>query len=183
MATAIQRLRTDIVGLLKEYFDNEIDIKSSYNNIQIVPTDISYTSKPKYPFISYKINRLTNNSNNGALITRELVKSKDEGYKDIKETKVYQPKFTISFNSYSKDEEESQVLAEKLKEYFDFTGYYDLKYKDLIVTNIGTIQSRNLILNMAYEYRYGFDVEIRTITSVSRTIETIETFKVDKELK
>lgn len=183
MASAIERLRTDLIGLMKDYFDNKATFKDEYKDIPIVPTDIDYTDKPNYPFISYKVTSASDNATDGAIYSKEVVPSVDEGYEDIKETKTYQPKFIYSWNCYSNKEEESQVLAERLQEFFNYVGYYDLMYKDIVVVNIGKIQPRNLVLNMAYEYRYGFDVELRTVTSVSRTIETIDTFKVDRTIE
>lgn len=85
--------------------------------------------------------------------------------------------FTVSFNSYADLTEDSVENAMLARDWFKVTGRELLKDTlDVIITEIGEIQNRDINIGEEWERRQGFDVDFRAtdlvITDLSGWIET-----------
>lgn len=123
------------------------------------------------------------NDNQGGAIYSKLIESKDPKFEhDKEETLVLDSKFNISFNAYSNDLSECNSKALKAWEWFKFKGYYYLAYNNIVVVNVSNIQDRTVNIVDNYEYRKGFDIELRALHKIKRTTETIEKYKIEGEI-
>lgn len=145
----------------------------SYTGIKSVDTD-NPNIRPDYPFYSYKIT-----SYNPYAFTGQS-KLEEYGDEKYKETLYLQPNVVISFNSYSDTVDEANIEIFKAWEWFKFVGYQDLKNSNIVVINVGSIQDRTIYLEPDYEYRYGFDVELRLTHSIERIIDALKDFEFKK---
>jgi hypothetical protein len=85
-----------------------------------------------------------------------------------------QYRMTISFNVYAEDNETTMELAFKLHQWFLFLGSTYLQDNTLAVYQVGNIEDRTTFLVDSYEYKHGFDVQLRLTDEQVRAIETIE---------
>lgn len=153
-----------------------------YTGYLAVPTE-SENTKPKYPYLSYKVTTPYNPPNNQGNYSKKLVESLDNRFEyDIEETVELQPTFTISINAYSDDMFECQELIKKAHDWFKHVGYYDLLEKNVVVVDVQAFTDRTLLIVDHYESRYGFDVKLRTIDTIKRRVETIEKYSI-KEVR
>lgn len=119
----------------------------------------------------------------GAIRT-EIVDSIDEKFdKDILETMQLDSKFIISFNAYSNSSLESLSKVMQLWDFFKHKGRDELRNNNIVVVNLSNIQDRTIYIVDSYEYRQGFDVELRILHNIEKRIETIETYKVEGEIQ
>ena len=149
-------------------------IKALHEHLQcpIVPTDTA-ARKPDYPYASYKITSTQNNET--FWLEDETVPSINPVFEyDVLTTRFEQPQFTISFNTYSNDEEIAYNLAVKARDWFTFHG--DLLFVDMsiVVVHASNISDRTQQIVDDFERRYGFDVRIRSARAISKRVETIE---------
>lgn len=68
---------------------------------------------------------------------------------------------TISFNVYADKNESTIELAMKLRQWFLFVGQEHLQDNGIAVVNVGNIENRTTFLVDSYEYKHGFDVQLR----------------------
>jgi len=68
---------------------------------------------------------------------------------------------TISFNVYADKNETTIDNAIKLRQWFLFVGQDYLQDNGVAVVNVGNIENRTTFLVDSYEYKHGFDVQIR----------------------
>lgn len=85
--------------------------------------------------------------------------------------------FTVSFNCYADDSDIAIVNAMRARDWFKTIGREILKDTlDVVVTEIGEIQNRDINIGEEWERRQGFDVDFRAtdvvITDLSGWIET-----------
>lgn len=110
--------------------------------------------------------------------------SKTEEYEDkYKEIVHLQPQIVYSFNSYSDNVVDAYDTILKAWEWFKFIGYQVLKGNNLVVVNVGAIQDRTVFLTPDYEYRYGFDVELRTVHTIERIVDALKDFEFNESDK
>jgi hypothetical protein len=115
-------------------------------------------------------------------ITSPYVKERGRGavtqYSDDNgsyEKRSEQYRMTISFNVYAEDIETTMELAFKLHQWFLFLGQTFLRDNNLAVYQVGNIEDRTTFLVDSYEYKHGFDVQLRTADEQVRQLtETIE---------
>lgn len=69
---------------------------------------------------------------------------------------------TISFNIYAATNNEAMEWVIKVREWFNEQGYYTLQDENLVVANLGNVENRTTFLVDSYEYKFGFDVQLRT---------------------
>lgn len=144
------------------------EVINDYTGLYIVDTD-SNSSKPDYPYYSYK------------LISMDLA-PKQTGAVD-ENVMTLDSNYIISFNSYSDNLNVARESIIKLWELFKFTARHVLSLENIIVVNLTNIQDRTIYIVENFEYRFGFDVEIRKIKTIKRDVETIETYKVEGGIK
>lgn len=148
----------------------------NYTGLNSVDTDNPH-NRPDYPYYSYKITSYNPYSYVG--------QSSMTDYGDrYKETVHLQPQIVISYNSYSNDVVEASGSIMKAWEWFKFIGYQELKNKNIVVVDVGSIQDRAVFLTPDYEYRQGFDVVLRTVHTIERTVDALKDFEFkESEIK
>jgi hypothetical protein len=87
----------------------------------------------------------------------------------LKRTEQYQ--VTISFNLYAKDSETTIDLATQVRKWFLFMGEEFIQEQNIAVIEAGNIENRTTFLVDSYEYKYGFDVQLRLSEEATRKIE------------
>jgi hypothetical protein len=100
---------------------------------------------------------------------------------DIKETAIDQVTATFSFNAYGAKSSDAYELAMTAKNFIEHNLYFDLKDAGAVVVNVEAIGDRTVLIDPAYEFRYGFDVIIRMVNSAERIISTIEEININLE--
>lgn len=91
------------------------------------------------------------------------------------EKRSEQYRMTISFNVYAEDNETTMELAFKLHQWFLFLGQTFLQDNNIAVYQVGNIEDRTTFLVDSYEYKHGFDVQLRaTDEQIRQLTETIE---------
>lgn len=145
-----------------------------YNDtgLMIVDTD-NNEKKPKYPFYSFKI--LSSPLSPNQVGAMEVKAGEDI----IEESLVMDSNMIISFNAYSDKVRDSHKFVLKAWEWFKFKGYHYLSDRDIVVVNLSNIQDRTITIVDKFEYRQGFDVELRVLHQIDRELETIETYKIE----
>lgn len=83
--------------------------------------------------------------------------------------------FTVSFLSYADDKATSMENAMKARDWFNTTGYEALKDTvNVIVSNFGAVENRDVHIGDEWERRHGFELEFRTIDETERDLITID---------
>jgi hypothetical protein len=100
---------------------------------------------------------------------------------DIKETAIDQVTATFSFNVYGSKPADAYDLAITAKNYIEHNLYYDLKDIGAVVVSVEAIGDRTVLIDPAYEFRYGFDVIVRMVNSADRIASTIEEININLE--
>lgn len=115
-------------------------------------------------------------------ITSPYIKSGERGvitqFTDttgIYEKRTEQSKFTISFSIFAETVEATMESAVKVHQWFLFLGQSFIQDKNLAVVTVGTIEDRTTFIVDDYEYKHGFDVQLRETNEQIRLLsETIE---------
>jgi hypothetical protein len=128
--------------------------------------------KPPLPYATYNIT---------APYVKERGKENISVYNDgnnnyLKRDEQY--KITISFNVYSDKTETTIDWAMKLRQWFLFFGLDFIRDLNIAVVDVGNIENRTTFLVDSYEYKHGFDVQLRLTDEQVRPIETIETISL-----
>lgn len=85
-----------------------------------------------------------------------------------------QPLMTISSNLFAQSGDEAMNLAMRLHEWFLFIGSEYLESEGIAIRRLEDVQNRTTHLVDHYEYKYGFDVQLRTERTLTKKIQTIE---------
>jgi hypothetical protein len=83
--------------------------------------------------------------------------------------------FVLSFSTYDMDQDISFDLSQKIRDWFTFYGQDFMDSNNLVVSDITGIQNRDILLVDDYERRNGFDVTLKTIRTLEKQIDIIET--------
>ena len=151
-----------------------------YTGLQAIDTDSNYR-RPGYPFYSFKFTTLLQDDKGRGNEYHDFPESLDPKWKyDYRETLSKQPYYVLSFNAYSDSLIECQETIQKAWDWFKYAGYYVFKDKNFVVVDVGNIADRSIFKDVAFEYRYGFDVRIRFLHEIERRVETIETYKINR---
>ena len=140
---------------------------------ETVDTDNPHT-RPEYPYYSYKVTSYLPYE----FIGQTTIEEAEDKYK---ETMYLQPQIVISFNSYAADVVMAYESILKAWEWFKFVGYQELKNHNIVVVEVGAIQDRTVFLSPDYQYRQGFDVTLRTVHAIERTVDALKDFEFKKE--
>lgn len=86
---------------------------------------------------------------------------------------------TISFNIYADKNETTIDWAMKLRQWFLFLGQDYLQENGIAVVNVGNIENRTTFLVDSYEYKHGFDVQLRMTQTAEAKVDWFDkvTFK------
>lgn len=138
--------------------------------------------RPNYPFLTLNISGPLTPGGMHPIVTTTKVASADPGFDfDIEYSAEQQVTITLSINSYSKTFDECHELAVKAHSWFSFVGHQTLKDSGLVVASVGSIGERDSLIITDYERRNGFDVTLRAVHQLKRTVETIESMDIKKE--
>lgn len=158
--------------------------------IPVIP-NTNTEQKPPYPFITYNIISPRINPRGQPIVEQEVVDAEivEEGSGepmpifryDVKETTIEQPTFVISISIFDNASMGAIELAQNARDIIKHKIYYGLKDINAVVAAIGNIQDRSLLIVDHYEYRYGFDVTIRTTSKSELITETIENINIKLE--
>ena len=129
---------------------------NSHTSLETVDSDNPHT-RPKYPYYSYKITSYLPYGFTGQSTIEEEIDK-------YRETLYLQPQMVISFNSYADDVVVAYESILKAWEWF-----------------VGSIQDRTVFLSPEYKYRQGFDVTLRTVHAIERTVDALKDFEFKKE--
>lgn len=100
---------------------------------------------PEYPFASYTITTPMT-ANNGT-------------YGEYTDKKARKPVTCIwSISVQSDDDVQCVTLANKARDWLDYTGKAYLNDNDVIVQSVSAVGNRDNVLTVDYEYKKGFDV-------------------------
>jgi hypothetical protein len=82
---------------------------------------------------------------------------------------------TISFNIYADKNETTIDWAMKLRQWFLFFGQDFLQENGIAVVNVGNIENRTTFLVDSYEYKHGFDMQLRMTQTAEMPTEWFNT--------
>lgn len=88
---------------------------------------------------------------------------------------------TISFNIYAATNDEAMTKAIQIRNWFDLQGYYELQDQNLVVANLGNVENRTTFLVDSYEYKFGFDIQLRATSEDLQQIDWIEFVELEME--
>lgn len=152
----IGQLRTQLMTLLNQQIGAPV-IEADGNG-----------KKPTVPHVTYKFTRMY-----GKDVGGEVLEGKDiQGVFKLVKSDSY--KATISFTAYATDDDASRDLAQKVYDWFSFTGYDYLMTLNVAVVEQTDVINRDTFIIENYERRNGFDVIIRVARELMRDIYTIE---------
>lgn len=138
--------------------------------------------RPSYPFLTLNISGPFNPEGMHHTVTASKVASQDPGFEfDVEYTAEAQVTLSLSINAYSKSFDECHELAIKAHSWFSFVGHQVLKDSGLVVVSVGSVGERDSLIITDYERRNGFDVTLRAVHQMMRTVETIESIDITEE--
>jgi hypothetical protein len=81
---------------------------------------------------------------------------------------IYEEQYltTLSFNVYADKNESTIDWAMKLRQWFLFLGQDYLQDNGIAVVSVGNIENRTTFLVDSYEYKHGFDVQLRMTQNI-----------------
>lgn len=100
------------------------------------------------------------------------------GPDSLTEEYTEQPLMTVSLSVFAKSGHETIALAEKLHGWFLFGGIEYLQERGIVVARLENIENRTTHLVDHYEYKYGFDVQLRTERTLTKEVNWIETVQI-----
>ncbi len=90
---------------------------------------------------------------------------------------------TWSFTAVSDKDAESICTAEKAREWLEYTGRQYLKQNNVTLHKAASINNRDSVISIDYEYKNGFDAVFAFLDKAEKsdeeTTEYIETVKID----
>lgn len=163
--------------MIEKYkLESFISILSELNKIVIIRND-QMAKKPLYPYATYKLI----NSNNESAKSNILEKSNI----DNSETVYRYSENTISIQVYSDSYDSALAhciqLNYSLVEDKIENDCYEKNYS--LALGLTAISDRTIVLESDYEYRFGFDLVIKTQTEFKREIDLIEKIEINLEEK
>lgn len=135
---------------------------------------------PPFPYIT--INCLTpykqDKDDMRGTITREAVENDDT---KVQINRTEEPQMIFSFNAYSDDQDEClQVLRDTIN-YLIFSGQQYLESYGIVVLGCSPMTDRTSWLEVKFQYKWGFDLTIRVLDTISMQVDTIESVETINE--
>lgn len=152
-----------------------IGVVAAHAGILIVKADQEGAVMPDPPYGLYKVTSPHNKGRGTGNITQYT----EEGA--VFERLTTQPFMTISLNFFERNTDSSRELAVKAHEWFSFAGGLYCIDKGIAIRNLTGVQNRTTHLIEHYEYKHGFDVQIRFEHHIDREIEFIEETNIQQE--
>ena len=88
---------------------------------------------------------------------------------------------TISFSTFSMDDEISQEMAQNIHDWFNFHGSELLDDLGIVIVEVTDVTNRDAFILEGYERRYGFDIIIRHNRSISKVIDFFEHIEIERK--
>lgn len=85
--------------------------------------------------------------------------------------------WTMDFQTEAADPDESAILAHKLRDWFRVSRLLQERF-GIGVARVGGIDDRALQLGEDWEYRHGFEVDLRVTNKIIQPLEPIETAQI-----
>lgn len=125
-----------------------------YLNVKVIRANVT-TPKPAYPYVSYTITTpiVTNSSSFG-------VYPNNEQYKHFNQI--------WSVTVQSDDDTQALELVMKAHDYFERAGIIVLGEQNIFVERVGSVDTRDNLISIEYEYRKGFDVTLRLMQHITK---------------
>jgi hypothetical protein len=137
---------------------------------------IQANQKAKTPKLPYVVYNVTSPYIKGVGLP-EVNTYEDETGFYLERTEQYM--LTVSFTFYGDDYNEVTEHARKVRTWFDFQGFDQLNNLNLVVSTLGNIENRTTFLVDSYEYKCGFDVQLRATDEQRSTVEWIRNIETD----
>ena len=98
----------------------------------------------------------------------------------MQEKLTEQFKSMLSFNLYGVNTETTIDLANQVRRWFLFFGEEYLSDNNIVVVSVGNVEDRTTFLVDSYEYKYGFDVQLRMTEEQLKAIDYFDQVVITK---
>jgi len=88
---------------------------------------------------------------------------------------------TLSFTIFAADNQTTMDKAKAIRHWFLFFGQEFIQEQNVAVVNVGNTEDRTTFLVDSYEYKHGFDVQLRLSDELIKQIDWIETVELEME--
>ena len=148
-------------------------ITQIYNdtNIRVVKAD---TTAPA-PSLPYGVYKVTSPYIKEAGMANEMYEDNLDGLTMVREESY---KSTLSMNIYAKTDEEAVELASIIRNWFTFQGEQTISDLGIAVTMVGNIENRTTFLVDSYEYKHGFDIQLRLPNIQTKVLDHFDTVEM-----
>ncbi|OES45231.1 phage neck terminator protein [Domibacillus iocasae] len=152
--------------MLTTAFKNLIALLEKHTGVTFVKADQEGAVQPPFPYVVYKI-------------TSPYIKERNAGFSSPYEEGGIQYDrfqgqhlFTVSFNAFADDQEAAMNYAFQVHRWFLFYGQEAVSEQNFAVVNVFNIENRTTHLIDHYEYKYGFDVQLRAAFEELKALDT-----------
>lgn len=130
--------------------------KQIYKDIGVLVVPSNTTAKkPPLPYAT--INATSPYIKDVGLADIHVVEDSD----GVKRQRSESYQFVFSFNVYAVTDTEAIRLAKIVRSWFYLAGESHLEDMNIVVTNLKNVENRTTFLVDSYEYKHGFDVQLR----------------------
>lgn len=140
-------------------------------NIRVVKADTTAPS-PSLPYGVYKV---TSPYIKEAGMANETYEDNPDGLTMVREESY---KSTLSMNLYAKTDEEAVELASIIRNWFTFQGEQTISDLGIAVIMVGNIENRTTFLVDSYEYKHGFDIQLRLPNIQTKVLDHFDTVEM-----
>lgn len=126
--------------------------------VLVIPSNTT-SNKPDTPFATINITSPWIDDVGHADVFRYV----DDDGAHMQRSEMYQ--FVMSLNVYAKGDVQAIQLANKIRTWFVMQGEHLLEDMNVVVVSRSNIENRTTFLVDSYEYKHGFDVQVRATQS------------------
>ncbi|MGG3450186.1 phage neck terminator protein [Domibacillus aminovorans] len=152
-----------------------IEVLSVHAGVLIVKADQQGAKQPPLPYGQYKVTSPHIKGRGRGNVTQYT-----EG-ESVYERLTTQPLMSISFSFFHVDEDLSRELAVLAHGWFQFAGALYFIDEGTAVHRLGNVENRTTHIVNHYEYKHGFDVQVRSKHHIDREMEWIEKANIQQE--
>lgn len=152
--------------MLTTALKNLIILLEQHTGITFVKADQEGAEQPPFPYALFKV-------------TSPYIKERNAGFSSPYEADGVQYDrfqgqhlFTVSFNAFAGNQEAAMDYAFQIHRWFLFHGQEPISEQNFAVVNVFNIENRTTHLVEHYEYKYGFDVQMRAAFEELKALET-----------
>ncbi|OAH53897.1 hypothetical protein AWH48_11555 [Domibacillus aminovorans] len=152
-----------------------IEVLADHTGVLVVKADQQGAKKPPLPYGLYKVTSPHIKGRGRGNVTQYEVEN------TTYERLTTQPLMTISLNFFHTDEDSSRELAVLAHGWFQFAGALYFVDEGTAIHRLGNVENRTTHIVDHYEYKHGFDVQIRSEHHIDRIMELIEKANIKQE--